>query len=145
MGEQRLWNHTSTPNMTGRRFHRTTEALPRRPWKAKRFFASRPIKISIKKGTRGVRTRYDTVLFPFISIVPRSSSHVGPRICLLIWLRTRARLRGALSSFKHLLGRPTVLIQKQTTIHDSYNPPPPPEDPHPQILAVRSSPHKPEE
>ena len=27
------------------------------------------LKISIKKGTRRVRTRYDTVLLPFISIV----------------------------------------------------------------------------
>ena len=58
----------STPNMTGRGFHRTTEAIPRRPWKAKRFFVSRPIKTSIKKGTRGVHTRYDTALLPFISI-----------------------------------------------------------------------------
>ena len=58
----------STPNMTGRGFHRTTEAIPRRPWKAKRFFVSGPIKTSIKKGTRGVHTRYDAVLLPFISI-----------------------------------------------------------------------------
>ena len=55
--------------MTGRGFHRTTEAIPRRHWKAKRFFASGPIEISIKKGTRGVHTRYDMVLLPFISIV----------------------------------------------------------------------------
>ena len=32
-------------------------------------FASRPITISIMKGTRGVSTRYDTVLLPFSSIV----------------------------------------------------------------------------
>ena len=25
----------STPNMTGRRFHRTADMIPRRPWKAK--------------------------------------------------------------------------------------------------------------
>ena len=43
----------STPNMTGRRFHRTTEAVPRRPWKAKRFSASRPGKISIKRVREG--------------------------------------------------------------------------------------------
>ena len=69
----------TTPNMTGRRLHRTTEAIPRRPWKAQSPFASRHIRISIRKGTRGVRTRYDTVLLPFISIVrcPRSSSHTG--------------------------------------------------------------------
>ena len=59
----------STPKMTGRRFHRTTEMIPHRPWKAKSPFASRPIKISINKGTRGVRARYDAVLLPFISIV----------------------------------------------------------------------------
>ena len=55
--------------MTGRRFHHTTEVIPSRPWKAKSPFASRPMKISIKKGMWGVRTRYDTVLLPFISIV----------------------------------------------------------------------------
>ena len=38
---------TSTPNMTGRRFHRTTEATPPPPWKAKRSFDSRPIKACI--------------------------------------------------------------------------------------------------
>ena len=59
----------SAPDMTGRRFHRTTPAIPRRPWKSKSPFASRPLKTSIKKGTRGVRTRYDTVLPPFISDV----------------------------------------------------------------------------
>ena len=35
--------------------------------KAKSPFASRPIKISIQKGTRGVRTRYDTALLPLDS------------------------------------------------------------------------------
>ena len=55
--------------MTGRLFHRTTEVIPRRPWKAKSTFASRPIKMSIKKGTRRVRTRYEKVLLAFISFV----------------------------------------------------------------------------
>ena len=55
--------------MTARRFHRTTEAIPRRPWKAKSPFAVIPIKISIEKVTRGVRTRYNSVLLPLISIV----------------------------------------------------------------------------
>ena len=64
-----LCPRTRANNCNLRRFHRTTEAIPRRPWKAEPFFASRPIKISIKKGTRGVRTRYDTVLLPFISTV----------------------------------------------------------------------------
>ena len=50
--------------MTARRFHRTMEVIPRRPWKSKSPFASRPIKTSINKGTRGVRVRYDTVLPP---------------------------------------------------------------------------------
>ena len=63
------WSWLSTPNMTGRRFHRTTEAIPRRPWKSKSPFASRPIYISIEKGMRGARARYDTVRLPFISIV----------------------------------------------------------------------------
>ena len=67
--------------MTGRRFHRTTEAIPRRPWKSTSPFASRPMKINIKRGTRGVRARYDVALPPFISIVrsPWSSGHIGPR------------------------------------------------------------------
>ena len=59
----------STPNMTGQRFHRTTEVMPRRPWKSKSSFASRPIKISENTGTQRVRARYDEVLPPFISIV----------------------------------------------------------------------------
>ena len=55
---------SSTPNMTGRRFHRTTEWIPRHSCKAKT-----PLLVTIKTGTRGVRMRYDTVLLPFISIV----------------------------------------------------------------------------
>ena len=76
----------STPNMTGRRFHRTTEGIPSSSWKAKSPFASSPIKLSVKKGTRGVRTRYDTVLLPFISVVrcPRSFNHTGPRKNLVL-------------------------------------------------------------
>ena len=73
---RRSWNNKpllrrpfSTPNMTGRRFHRTTEVIPRRPWKSKSPFAPRLIKITINKGTRGVRASYDAVLPPFISIV----------------------------------------------------------------------------
>ena len=56
----------SAPNMTGGRFHRTTEAIPRRPWKSKSPFASGPMKISIKRGTRGGRgtTRYFLHSFP---------------------------------------------------------------------------------
>ena len=55
--------HFSTPNMIGRRLNRTTEAIPRCPWKAKSAFASRPIRINIMKATRRVRTRHDTVHF----------------------------------------------------------------------------------
>ena len=62
-------DNISAPNMAGRRLHCTTEAIPRHPWKAKSPFASRPIQISVEKDTRGVRTRYDTVLLPFVSIV----------------------------------------------------------------------------
>ena len=39
------------------------------PGLVKSPFASRPIKININKGTRGVHVRYDAVLLPFISIV----------------------------------------------------------------------------
>ena len=42
--------------MTGRSFHRATQAIPRRPWKAKSPFASRPISNKHKKGrARGAR------------------------------------------------------------------------------------------
>ena len=34
--------------MTGRKFHRTKEVIPRRPWKSKTPFLSRPTKTSIK-------------------------------------------------------------------------------------------------
>ena len=55
--ETLLWSKPySTPNMTGWRFHRTTEAMPRDPWKAQSPFASRPIKTSLKKDTRGAST-----------------------------------------------------------------------------------------
>ena len=59
----------STPNMTGQGFHRTTEVIPRRPWKSKSPFASRTIKTSKNTGTQGVHARYDAVLPPIISII----------------------------------------------------------------------------
>ena len=37
---------SSGPNTTRRGFHRTTKAIPRRPWKSKSLFASRPSKTS---------------------------------------------------------------------------------------------------
>ena len=65
------WGH-SAPNMTGQKFHRTAEVIPRRPWKSKSPFVSKPIKTSITRGRKGreheVR-RGSTVLLPFISIV----------------------------------------------------------------------------
>ena len=69
----------SAPNMTGRRFHRTTEAIPCRPWKSKSPFASRPMKISIKKGdARGAReVRRGTSSIHFRRAVPGSSSHMS--------------------------------------------------------------------
>ena len=51
------------------RFHRTTEVIPRRPWKSKSPLCSRPIRTSISKGTQGVRARDDAILLPFISIL----------------------------------------------------------------------------
>ena len=68
----RLSCHVSSPNMTGRRFHRATEVIPRRPWKSKSPFASKPIKTS-KNNTRtqgwGARgtTRYFLHSFPSCS------------------------------------------------------------------------------
>ena len=68
------------PNMTGRRFHRTTEAIPRRPWKAKRFFASRPVKISIKRVCEGCARGMPRhlKLLPLISIVGCPGRRVIP-------------------------------------------------------------------
>ena len=55
--------------MTGQRFHRTTEAIPRHSWKSKSIFVSRPIKVSTDKGGAKGAPRFDAVLPPFISIV----------------------------------------------------------------------------
>ena len=54
--------------MTGRRFHRTTEAIPRRPWKFKCPFFGRAREI--RRGTSSIHSHL---------LVPRSSSHIGPR------------------------------------------------------------------
>ena len=48
----------STPSMTGRRFHRTMEVIPRRPWKSKSPFASRPITICPDTITEIIRFRF---------------------------------------------------------------------------------------
>ena len=68
-----------TPNMTGRRFHRTTEVMQRCPWKSKSPLLPDLLNEAYTTG-RGARTRYDAVLPPFISIVrcPPSSSHPVP-------------------------------------------------------------------
>ena len=55
--------------MTGRRFHRTMEMIPARPWQSKSPSASTLIKQCTNKGTQGVQARYGTELPPFISIV----------------------------------------------------------------------------
>ena len=91
----------STPNMTGRRFHRTTEAIPRRPWKAKSPFASRPMKINIKEGTQGVRARYDAVLPPFISFVrsPSCPVFLVPEILHFFSARKSGKFLNILGSF----------------------------------------------
>ena len=61
----------STPNRTGRRFHRTTEVIPRRSWKSKSPLASRHTKTSKNTGTQEVRARGTTrhFLHSFVSIV----------------------------------------------------------------------------
>ena len=72
----------STPNMTGRRIHRTTEALPRRPWKAKSPFASGPKRNMHKEGhVRGAHeVRHGTSSMHVHCAIPQSPSHTGPRI-----------------------------------------------------------------
>ena len=61
--------YQSTPNMTGRRFHRTMEMIPARPWQSKSPSVSTPIKQSTKQGNARVRARYGAELPPFISTV----------------------------------------------------------------------------
>ena len=61
-----LLQEHSTPNMTGQKFHRATDMIPRRPWKPKSPFASTPTKINRSTGTQRVRARCDAVLPPFI-------------------------------------------------------------------------------
>ena len=70
----------STPNMTGRRFHRIMEVIPALPWKAKSPSVSRLSKLSIKQGNaRGTsEVRRGTSSIHFHCPVPWSSSHIGP-------------------------------------------------------------------
>ena len=66
----------STPNMTGRRFHRTIEVIPRCPWNSKSPCASSPIKTSISEGdARGAReVRDGTSSIPFHRVVSWSAT-----------------------------------------------------------------------
>ena len=76
-----------------------TEVIPRHPWKSKRLFGSKPVKVE-KKGTQGVRAKYNTVLPPFISIV-RSP---GRPVILVIdhcglWKQSRGSLEARTPDF----------------------------------------------
>ena len=42
------------------------EVIPRRRWKSRISFASRPSKTSINRGTQGVHARHEAVFLPFI-------------------------------------------------------------------------------
>ena len=70
----------ATQNMTGRRFHRTMEMIPARPWQSKSPSFSTPVKQSRKQGNaRGTsEVRRGTSSNHFHCRVPRSSSHIGP-------------------------------------------------------------------
>ena len=69
----------STPNMTGRRFHRTMEMIPALPWWSKSPSVSTPVEQSRKQGdARGAsEVRRGTSSNHFHCPVPRSSSHIG--------------------------------------------------------------------
>ena len=55
----------STPNMTGRRCHRTTEAIPRHPWKSKSLcFLTKKQKHRDEEGCARGTTRYFLHSFP---------------------------------------------------------------------------------
>ena len=69
----------STPNMTGRRFHRTMEMIPASPWQSKSPSASILTKQCTNKGTQGVQAevRRGTSSIHFHCPAFRSSSHIG--------------------------------------------------------------------
>ena len=69
----------STPNMTGRRFDRTMDMIPARPWSSKNPSVSTPVKQSTKQGNaRGTNElRRGTCSINFHCPVPRSSNHIG--------------------------------------------------------------------
>ena len=66
----------STPDMTGSRFHRTTEVISRRPWNSESPPLLPDQRTSMNKGTQGVSMRYEAVLLQFISIVRSTSRPV---------------------------------------------------------------------
>ena len=69
----------SRPNMNGRRFHRTMEMIPARPWWSKSPSVSTPIKQSTKQGNaRGTsEVRRGASSIHFHCPAPRSSGHIG--------------------------------------------------------------------
>ena len=69
----------STPNVTGRRFHRTMEMIPAVPWLFKTPFISTPVKQSTKQGNaKGAsEVRRGTSSIHFHCPAPCSSSHIG--------------------------------------------------------------------
>ena len=79
--------------MTGRGLDRTTEVIPRRPWKSKSTFASRPNEQK-NTGTRRVSARYDAVLPPFMLIV---RSYLG-------WNYKRDKLNGSNQFLQDICG-----------------------------------------
>ena len=73
----------STPNMTGRRFQRTMGVIPRRPWKSKGPFASRPYQNrhgqgdargaqEVQHGTSSIHFLVGHRSSPFISVPEQS-------------------------------------------------------------------------
>ena len=68
-----LLHEESTPNTTGQRLHRKTEAIPHRPWKSKGPFVSNPNQSSKTRG-RKVLPRIFTVKCP---VIP----NVNSRLC----------------------------------------------------------------
>ena len=74
-----IFSISSTPNMTGRKFHRTMEMIPAHPWQSKNPSASTPIKQSTKQGNaRGTsEVRRGTSSIHFHCQVPWSSGHIG--------------------------------------------------------------------
>ena len=113
---------SSTPNMTGRRFHRTMEMIPALPWQSKSPSVSTLSKQSTKKGdARGAsEVRRGTSSIHFHCPAPRSSSHIGHRVqCVAIEAASLALVFVAGLLLLLLLLPPLAAVGRATRLRSS--------------------------